>query len=110
VAAAYGRDPRDRARAGELLVLQRVHPSVEAARSALDAVAAERAAPGILTSRFAAPVGRALARTAIRATLARLAAKAVLGGGAVVGAVANVRSTERLATRAIQFYKGPSYR
>ncbi|TWH67289.1 hypothetical protein [Micromonospora olivasterospora] len=44
LAAAYGRDPLDRDRAVELLVLTRVHPDAESARSALG-VAGRRAAP-----------------------------------------------------------------
>jgi hypothetical protein len=107
LAAAYGRDPADHVRAGELLVLQRVHPTVEAAQSALDAVRQPTAAPGILTSRVAAPVGRAVATSAIRAGLARLAGRLIPGGGAVVGAVSAARSTEQLAIRAIQYYKRP---
>jgi hypothetical protein len=104
LAAAYGHDPSDRARAGELLVLLRVHPNVATARIALDAVQ-DGAAPGILTSRLATPAGRAVGAAALRAGLARLAARLVPGGGALVGAVTGMRSTERLAVRATAFYR-----
>jgi len=104
LAAAYGHDPSDRARAGELLMLLRVHPTVATARSALDAVG-DTAAPGILTSRLATPAGRTLGAAALRAGLARVATRLVPGGGAVVGAVTAVRTTERLAVRATHFYR-----
>jgi hypothetical protein len=105
VAAAYGRDPQDRARAGELLMLQRLHPSVQAAQRALDAVQGPTAAPGVLTPRVATPVARAIGVAALRAGLARLAGRLIPGGGAVVGAVSAARSTERLAARATSYYK-----
>jgi hypothetical protein len=104
LAAAYGHDPSERARAGELLLLLRVHPIVATAQTAVDAVK-DTAAPGILTSRLAAPAGRALGAAALRAGLGRLAARLVPGGGAVVGAVTSMRSTEKLAVRATRFYR-----
>jgi hypothetical protein len=112
LAASYGHDPADPVRASELLVLQRVHSSLATAQAALDAVRhgvrnapVRKAAPGILTSRLATPVGRALGMSAARAGVARSLARVVPGGGAVVGALTGARSTERLAVRATRYYR-----
>src|SRR5262249_53013125 len=98
LAAAYGHDPADPARAAELLVLQRVYGSVAMAGEALHR-SPNGSTPTI--SGLAAPVGGA----ALLLGLVRAASRVVPGGGAVVGALTGARSTERLATRAIRYYR-----
>jgi uncharacterized protein (DUF697 family) len=100
LAAAYGHDPEDRRRAAELLVLQRVHGTVETAEEAVRA--AERRDPG----RATAPLARMAGAGLLRAAAARLARRFVPGAGMVVGSVTAARSTERLAARAVQYYRG----
>jgi hypothetical protein len=112
VAAAYGRDPADPQRAAELLVLWQVHPSVEAGRLAVDAAHDPQAHPRTNPQSPAQPLIR-LARPAYRlartgvlpVSVVQRAARLVPGAGAVVGALADARSVERLAARAVQFYR-----
>jgi hypothetical protein len=72
-------------------MLQRIHASVDSARAALHNGQTRRKAP----------VGLALLRTGV----AKAAARMLPGGAAVVGAVTGARSTERLAIRAIRYYR-----
>jgi hypothetical protein len=108
VAAAYGHDPHDPLRPAELLFLNRLYPSVEGAREALDGVGASVAE---------AWVGGQLARQ--EALAMRLTAMLAKSGGKHVGgrlipgfaiaynAVANRRGTNELGRRAIAYYGGP---
>jgi hypothetical protein len=115
LAAAYGHDPLDRQRAAELLVLQRVHGSVEAAEAAIRAAEQEagtrRASRGVRVSRVSGPLVRTVGAGLVQAALARLAKRLVPGAGArsgvgaVLGSVAAARSTEMLAARAIRYYR-----
>jgi hypothetical protein len=101
LAAAYGLDPTSPARAAELLVLQQVHGSIDTAEAAIEAATtAVTEAPRRLIS-----VGRAVGAGALRAGVARAASKFVPGGAAIVGALTGARSTERLAVRAIRYYR-----
>ena len=105
VAAAYGQDPTDPARAAELLALQRVYPSVEVARTAVAAAAtraghAQRDAGGSLwhlVRVLLAPLG---GRGAGRA-LGRL----IPGTGTLVSALGGAAAMESLANRAIEMYR-----
>jgi len=100
LAAAYGRDPADQARAAELLVLLRVHPDLATARAAVTA-ADDRGDP----TRLASPLSRLAGRGLLRRSLALRASRLVPGGGAVITAITSARATERLAARATRFYK-----
>ncbi|HEV7898638.1 MAG TPA: EcsC family protein, partial [Planosporangium sp.] len=112
IAAAYGRDPTDRERAAELLVLLRVHPDLAAAREAL--AAAREAAdngPGAGSNgnqppQVTVPLVRVAGRALVRTAAARQAARIVPGAGAALTAILDGRSTELLAARATEFYRG----
>ena len=109
LAAAYGHDPLDRRRAAELLVLQRVHGSIEAAEAAIRAAEQEsgagRAGRGAVLSRLSGPLARAMGGGLLQAAAARFARRLVPGAGAVLGSVAAARSTEMLAARAVRYYR-----
>jgi hypothetical protein len=108
LAAAYGHDPLDPARAAELLVLQRIHPTLEVARAAL----AESARPTHEVpesepspARLAVQLGRLAGNGMARATVARLASRLLPGGAILIGALSGARSTEQLALRANRYYR-----
>ncbi|MFG2043337.1 EcsC family protein [Dactylosporangium sp. NPDC048998] len=108
LAAAYGHDPEDRRRAAELLVLQRVHGTVETAEAAVRAAemdGARRADRRARASRMTAPLARVVGAGIVRAATARLVRRVVPGAGAIVGYVTAERSTEQLAARAMRFYR-----
>lgn len=137
LAAAYGRDPLDRERAVELLVLTRVHPDAESARSAL--VAAE-AATGPETTTATAPEAEAATGSGAKAAsdpgqepwpraveaawrlaapLAaqtggwlgqRLVSRLVPGTAALAAALGGSAAAERLAARAVAAYRPPRAR
>jgi hypothetical protein len=119
IAAAYGRDPADPERVAEVLVLRRVHGNLDHARAAL-AAAADDGHPGTSrtfdqgaydegagdgTGRFAVPVMRLGGRAIARLVIGRRAARVVPGASAVLTAVTAARSTQRLAARAVRFYR-----
>jgi uncharacterized protein (DUF697 family) len=114
LAAAYGVDPTDPRRAAELLVLQGVHPDLASAQEALaqaqSAMASDESAPGVAARakprRAATPLSWIAGKGVLRAAASRRAARLLPGAGALVAAVANARSTERLATRAVKQYRG----
>jgi hypothetical protein len=123
VAAAYGMDPGSPERAAEILVLQGIHPDVAAARAMLQAAdsegdprngnhstqgsTVERHAGKVSDpSRLATPLARTIGMAAVRIGVRR-ALRVVPGAGALVGAAANVRSTEAVADRAIRYYRSP---
>ncbi|GAA1504329.1 hypothetical protein GCM10009827_017010 [Dactylosporangium maewongense] len=109
LAAAHGHDPLDRARAAELLVLQRVYAEVATAEAAImaaeQAQRSRRAGPGVGVARLAGPLGRTLGGGLLQAAGVRIARHAVPGIGPVIGAVAAVRSTEAIAMRATRYYR-----
>ncbi|HYN92311.1 MAG TPA: hypothetical protein VES42_00475 [Pilimelia sp.] len=108
LAAAYGVDPTDVDRAVDLLVLARVHPSVETAKVALaEAVAQADDRPHTLQRateaawRLAAPLGAQTAGWLVVLVASRL----VRGGRLLVAGAADAAATERLAHRAIAHYR-----
>ncbi|GGM16151.1 hypothetical protein GCM10007977_016760 [Dactylosporangium sucinum] len=109
LAAAYGHDPLDPERAAELLVIQRVHGSVETAEAAIRAAqhveVTRPASPGVGPARLGAPIVRAVGGGLVRAVAARLARRVVPGAGLVVGAVTAARAMELLAARAVRHYR-----
>jgi hypothetical protein len=108
LAAAYGLDPSDRERAVDLLVLTRVHPSPETARTAL-AMAGDQAddAPHSVQRateaawRLAAPLASQTAGWLAMRVLARL----VPGSRVLVASAGDAAGAERLAHRAILHYR-----
>ena len=114
IAAAYGIDPTDQARATDLLVLQRVHKYAEGARLALG-VAQGRESAGALLAMSRTPLGRALGQLSVKLAkmagvraVKRLAAKMVPGAAVVLGAWANSSATTDLAQRAVAMYRTPT--
>jgi hypothetical protein len=110
LAAAYGHDPTDPQRAVDLLVLTRVHPTVETARAALAAAEVaeaedqpvQRAAEALW--RVAAPLaGQTSGWLAVR-----LVARAIPGGAAVTAGAGSAAATARLASRARAHYRDTS--
>jgi uncharacterized protein (DUF697 family) len=123
IAAAYGMDPGSPERAAEILVLQGIHSDVTAARATLQAADGEgdphngnHSAQGSTVERhsgaapdprrLATPLARTIGMAAVRIGVRR-ALRVVPGAGALVGAAANVRSTEAVAERAIRYYRSP---
>lgn len=104
VAGAYGQDPTDPARAAELLVLSRVHPTrqqAEAAIAAADAPADRDEAADGSTWRFGRPVAVQVGGwTVLRAANRFFPGTAVLGSALVSRA-----ATEAIGVRAIAFYR-----
>lgn len=114
VAAAYGHDPTDPARAAEMLVVLDVYDTVEEAQRGLDrqgerlAVAlakqqTERHLPGgkqrrSLTSKLIRFSSKRLAR--------RFGGRMIPGLGAVLGSIDNAAAAKRTAADAIAFYDG----
>jgi hypothetical protein len=114
IATAYGHDPADPERVAEVLTLRRVHRDLDHARAALAAAAddgrtADRRtydeATGDGAGRLAVPVVRLGGRVLARLVIGRRAARVVPGASAVLTAVTAARSTERLAARAVRFYR-----
>jgi hypothetical protein len=109
LAAAHGVDPVDPERAVDLLVLTRVHPNAEVARTAL-AAAREQAdeAPHSVQRateaawRLAAPLASQTAGWLAVRTLARL----VPGSRLLVVGASGAAGAERLGHRAIAHYRG----
>jgi hypothetical protein len=106
VAAAHGHDPADQARAAELLVLAKVHPSREDAEAAL--AAAREPGAGSVDARLR--VGRPLA-TQVGGWLAIRAVNRFFPGTSVVLATLFSRgAAEMLGVRAIGLYEGKASR
>ena len=107
LAAVYGKDPAQRERAAELLVLQHVHSLVAAADTALDVVAG-RSAPSELLEHATGSnlaLARALADTVSQHVARRALLKAVPLLSVPLGAMANAGATKQLAARAVAMYR-----
>jgi hypothetical protein len=107
LAAVYGKDPAQRERAAELLVLQHVHSLVAAADTALDVVAG-RSAPSELLEHATGSnlaLARALADTVSEHVARRALLKAVPLLSVPLGAMANAGATKQLAARAVAMYR-----
>ncbi|MEO3780942.1 hypothetical protein ABGB16_29890 [Micromonospora sp. B11E3] len=113
LAAAYGRDPLDRDRAVELLVLTRVHPDAESARSALAAAEAASGPGEQPWPRAAEAAWRLAAPLAAQAggwLGLRLASRLLPGAAALAAAAGDSAAAERLAARAVAAYRPPRAR
>jgi uncharacterized protein (DUF697 family) len=116
VAAAYGVDPSNPDRATDLLVLQKVQKTTEAARLALGvATGRERLGAAISTVGRGAIGGskrRALGQLTLKLAqmagvraLKRLAAKVLPFASIILGSWANSSATKELAKRTAEYYK-----
>jgi hypothetical protein len=108
VAASFGFDARDPMRPAELLVLQGLYESPQAARAALDGAGTPVAMAyvGTRLQRDQALAARLLAMVG-RGTAKHLAGRMIPLFAVAFNAVSNERDTRRLADRAIAFYGGP---
>jgi hypothetical protein len=107
VAASYGYDPADRMRPAELLVLQNLYATPEAARQALDGAASSiiESYVGSKLSRDEAVATRLL-KTVGKGAVRSVARRMIPGLAVMLNAVGNERDTRALADRAIRFYGG----
>lgn len=112
VAAAYGNDPTDRARAAEVLVILEVYDTIEAAQAGLDRQG-QRLATALATSQITRKLqgtDRSLSSKLVRFTGKRVArrygGRLVPGLGAVLGSIDNAAAARGFGEKAIAFYRG----
>jgi hypothetical protein len=112
IASAYGFDPGVPERATDLLVLQRIHPVAETARTALAVAAGRERAGALLAAGGGAPLtavifrlGVKLAQMAGIAAARRIVAKAIPGAGILLGTWANSAAITELAQRSRAHYR-----
>ncbi|MFI6226952.1 hypothetical protein ACIBCR_06475 [Micromonospora echinospora] len=113
LAAAHGRDPVDPERAVELLVLTRVHPDPDSARTALAAARAETGEGEPPWDRVAEAAWRLATPLAAQAGgwfALRLASRLLPGAAALATAAGNSAAVQRLAARTITAYRQPGFR
>ncbi|MFB9544960.1 hypothetical protein [Micromonospora sagamiensis] len=113
LAAAHGRDPVDPERAVELLVLTRVHPDAESARTALAAARAQTGDGEPPWGRVAEAAWRLAAPLTAQAAgwlALRLASRLLPGAAVLATAAGNSAAVERLAARAVTAYRQPGFR
>lgn len=110
VAAAYGLDPTDRARAAEVLVVLEVYDTVEQAQAGLDRQGQRLAtalAQSQVTKRLSGTDRSAsgkLVRFAAKRAAKRYGGRLVPGLGAVLGSIDNAAAAKSTGERAIAFY------
>lgn len=114
VAAAFGHDPQDRARAAEMLVVLEVYDTVEAAQAGLER-RGERLAVALAKTQVGRQLGSGgrgslsgrLTRFAGKRLARRFGGRLVPGLGAVLGSLDNAAAASRYGDRAIAFYGRP---
>ena len=104
VAAAYGMDPTDQARAADLLVLTRVHASRDDAEAALAAVQRRQAATTPVQR-----IGRMVATNAVGWAVVRLASRYFPGTRLLAAALVTRSSARNMADRANTYYSQASH-
>ncbi|SCL39269.1 hypothetical protein GA0074692_5302 [Micromonospora pallida] len=112
LAAAYGRDPVDPERAVELLVLTRVHPDADSARTALAAAQAAAGYGDPPWDRVAEAAWRLATPLAAQAggwLALRLASRLLPGAAVLAAAAGDSAAVERLAARTITVYRQPGF-
>jgi hypothetical protein len=116
VAAAYGIDPMASDRATDLLVLQRVHKTAEAARLALGVAAGRERASRLFEMTAGKPLTGVMVRLGVKlAQMAglraakRMFAKIIPGAAVILGTWVNAAATKDLAKRAIELYSGEGH-
>jgi EcsC protein family len=110
IAAAYGHDPRDRMRPAELLALQGVYPTPEAARDALDGMGklmAQAIAERALASRTTDRLHRRLLKYLAKRMARRYAGRLIPLIGAPIGAIQNGAATREIGRLALSYYARP---
>jgi uncharacterized protein (DUF697 family) len=110
IAAAYGHDPRDPMRPAELLVLQGVYPTAEAARDALDGMGtlmAQAIAEKALASRSSDRLHRRLLKYLAKRTARHYAGRWIPLIGGPLGAVQNAGATKQIGRAARKLYARP---
>lgn len=105
VAAAHGLDPAGPERAAELLVVQGLYPTVEAAQATLDG-AGQPVALACVDRRMSGEeqLVRVLAKMAGRKIGAKVASRFIPGVASITGAIGNGREVREVGARAIAFY------
>jgi hypothetical protein len=103
IAALHQVDPREPARAAEMLELLRIYPDVGAATTAVRGVTDADTPPAGGRNAPALPKLGAVASTLVRGGLAR----AVPGAGVVLAGLAGTADVADVAARAIRFYRAP---
>ena len=110
IAAAYGHDPRDPMRPAELLALQGVYPTPEAARQALDGMGklmAQAIAEKALASRTTDRLHRRLLKYLAKRTARHYAGRWIPLIGGPLGAIQNAGATKQIGRAARRFYARP---
>ncbi|MBJ7471019.1 MAG: EcsC family protein [Solirubrobacteraceae bacterium] len=113
VAAAYGHDPTDKARAAEMLVIFDIYDTIEEAQAGLDhqgeRLAAALARKEISTRLSGGHHQRSMTERLVRYSSRRIArrygGRLVPGLGSILGAIDNAAAARRTGDRAIAFYK-----
>ena len=114
VAAAYGHDPTDEARAAEMLVVLDVYETVEAAQAGLDrqgerlaiALAKQQSKRHLPGGKQRRSLANKLTRFASKRLARRFGGRMIPGLGAVLGSIDNAAAAKRTAADAIAFYDG----
>jgi EcsC protein family len=110
IGAAYGHDPRDPMRPAELLVLEGVYPTPEAAREALDGMGklmAQAIAEKALASRSSDRLHRRLLKYLAKRTARHYAGRWIPLIGGPLGAIQNAGATKQIGRAALKFYARP---
>ncbi|WDZ85876.1 hypothetical protein [Micromonospora cathayae] len=111
LAAAHGRDPADPERAVELLVLTRVHPDADSARTALTAARSADGSGEPAWDRVVEAAWRLAAPLAAQAggwLALRVASRLLPGAAVLVTAAGDSAAAQRLAARAVTSYRRPT--
>lgn len=116
VAASYGLDPTASERATELLILQRVHKTAEAARTALGVAAGRERASRVFHGTPCPPLGGVIVKLGVRLgqmagirAAKRVLAKVVPGASIILGGWVNSAATRDLAERSRTKYRAVSH-
>lgn len=111
VAASYGMDPTDKARAAEMLVIFEVYDTVEAAQAGLDRQG-ERLAMALARTQIATRLQGSersftdrLVRYASKRAAKRYGGRLIPGLGAILGSIDNAASARRIGDRAVAYYR-----
>lgn len=112
IAAAFGLDPTDKARAAEMLVIFDIYETIEAAQAGLDHQG-ERLAMALARNQLNLALtpgpGQSISSRVIRFTSRRMAkrygGRLVPGLGAILGSIDNAAAARRIGDRATEYYR-----
>ncbi len=112
IAAAYGHDPTDKARAAEMLVIFDIYENIEDAQAGLDrqgerlAMAlARNQLDKVLTSKPEQTFTNRLIRYTSRRMAKRYGGRLIPGLGAILGSIDNAAAARRTGERAMEYYR-----